>query len=382
MNKFPHATFPFGWAPLGASLFLSGVLFTGCGPAPQPEAPATLVLVLEVADGSTLTERSFPVRAQASQEVNLSFRVNGPLIELPVSVGDTVEAGDVVARIDPQDYIRALEIVNGQIQTAQASEIRAAADFKRIDNVFKEDPGATSESALDLARNAKDSSAATVRSLLGAVKTAEDKVNYTSLQAPFAGEVVETYVENFETVVAKQPILRLLDPSSIECVVSVPESLIRYAKYVEDITVTFDALPGVEVPATIEEIGREASQATRTYPVTLIMEQPEGAEILPGMAGSTRITSQLPDDVKESGMEIPATAVFSLEDADASYVWVVGEGNAIQRREVQTGQLTARGILIRSGLQAGDQVVTRGVHSVEEGQVVRVLTAPGEEGTP
>ena len=196
---------------------------------------------------------------------------------------------------------------------------------------------------------------------------------------PFSGVVVETYVENFETVIAKQPVLRLLDPTSIEFVISVPENKISHAPYVDKIVVTFDALPGVEIPASIKEIGREASQATRTYPVTLVMAQPDDAEILPGMAGSAKIWAKLPEDAKETGMQLPATAIFALEDPKKSYVWVIDEtSKTLKSREVETGQLTHYGILIRSGLSAGEWVVVKGVHSVHEGQVVRILDISGE----
>ena len=67
---------------------------------------------------------------------------------------------------------------------------------------------------------------------------------------------------------------RLLDPTAIKFNISVPEGLISYAPYVERIDVEFDALPGRPVPATILEIGREASTSTRTYPVTLVMDPP------------------------------------------------------------------------------------------------------------
>ena len=72
--------------------------------------------------------------------------------------------------------------------------------------------------------------------------TARDQLSYTELKAPFDGVVVETYVENFETVVAKQPIARLLNPSSIEFVINVPENLIGLAPNVETIEVEEDGL--------------------------------------------------------------------------------------------------------------------------------------------
>jgi RND family efflux transporter MFP subunit len=280
---------------------------------------------MRIADTSGLTERSFPGRARAGQEVNRSFRVSGPLITLPVSVGDEVKAGDILARIDPKDFETRLATLEGQLEREQAKAKRAQADLTRLQNIFKEDPGATSQTAIDRALQARDSAKAGVRSLEASVQNARDQLSYTELKAPFDGIVVETYVENFETVVTKQPILRVLDPSSIEFVIYVPESLIRLAPYVTSSSVTFDALPGISVPAKIKEIGKEASQATRTYPVTLVMEQPEGAEILPGMAGQASIASRPPEDSALIGIQVPATAVFTGEDRSKSFVWIVDE---------------------------------------------------------
>ncbi len=355
-------------------LALVVVLTAGCAPEPDTDPKPTLVPAIQVTDPSSLSKRAFPGRARAGQEVNLSFRVSGPLIELPVNVGDEISKGDVVARIDPQDYLNALDAANGTLNKAQAKARQAAADYDRQLSVFKEDPGATSQTAIDLTRAARDSSQAAVRTMQSAVQTAEDKVSYTSLQAPFDGVVVETFVENFETVIAKEPVLRLLDPSSIEFQISVPENLIGYAPLVEEVTVTFDALPGVTVPASIKEIGKEASRATRTYPVKLVMEQPEGAEILPGMAGSARIAARLPEAASSTGIQVPATAIFAGQDPDKSYVWVIDEtSKAIASREIQIGRLSNAGVVVRSGLSAGEWIVTKGVHSVREGQVVRIM---------
>lgn len=359
---------------------IAGLFLLGCTPEPKPEPPPPLVPAIRIADVEDLSVRSFPGKARAGQEVNLSFRVTGPLVELPVDVGDKVKAGDVVARIDPQDYTTALGTVTGQLDRAKAAETRAAADYNRIQNVFKEDPGATSQAAIDLTLATRDSARATVRSLTSAARTARDKVGYTSLQAPFAGVIVSTYVENFETVVAKQPILRLLDPSSIEFVISIPENLINYAPHVETVVVTFDALPGVPIPATISEIGKEASSATRTYPVTLVMEQPDNGEILPGMAGSAKVSAILPEGDRSAGLQLPASAIFTGDDPTKSYVWVIDESTTtLKRQEVTTGQLTEYGILILSGISPGEMVAVKGVHSVDEGQKVRILDISGKE---
>ena len=366
------------WAGFG--LLLLAFVLAGCGEESAPPKPPRSVKALQVVEPSTLTRDSFPGRAAAGQQVNLSFRVAGPLIEFPVQVGDRVEAGQLVARIDPTDYQSALSGLEGQLQAAQAAADRAQADFDRVDRTYRQDPGATSEMALDRARQLRNSTAATVRSARATVQGARDQLGYTSLVAPFAGEVVETYVENFETIVAMQPILRIVDPSRIDFTISVPENQIVYAPYVTGASVTFDALPGVEVPAVIKEIGKEASQATRTYPVTLAMDQPEGTSILPGMAGEALIEGDLPEDSAQLGIQIPTTALFAEDDVQKSYVWVIEpDTNRLQRREVETGSLSEYGILIASGLEAGEWIVVAGASLLSEGEEVKILMV-AEEG--
>lgn len=369
-NTHNHNVFP--------ALLIVLLLISACTEAPKPK-PLTLVPAMKVADAGELSTAPFPGRAKAEQEVNLSFRVSGSLIEFPVGVGDQVEVGQLVAKLDPKDYISALGAATGQLDRAKAAARRAEADFVRINNVFKEDPGATSQSAVDLARAARDSSRANVKSMISTETRARDQLKYTSLLAPFSGVIVSTYVENFETVFAKQPMLRLLDPSSIEFVISVPESLISYVPYVEEVTVIYDALPDLKIAARIKEVSKEASQATRTYPVTLVMNQPEGTEILPGMAGSAKVSARLPEEAKRRGVEIPATSIFAGEDPSKSYVWVIDEATKVlQRREVTIGRLGETGILILSGLSTGEWVVVRGVNSVREGQEVRIADFSGK----
>ena len=352
------------------ALAITLLIVSGCSKE-APPAPPKPVKALQISDPGGLSEGSFPGLAAAAQEANMSFRVSGPLVELPVKVGDTVEAGTIVAKIDPNDFQVMLNNADSVLAAARAAFRRADADYDRLKGAQDEDPGATSQRAVDLALSARDAARAGVSSAEATVQTARDRLGYTSLAAPFDGKVVETYVENFETVIALQPILRLVNNSGIEMTLAIPENLIGYADFVTDVTVTFDALPGVAVPATISEIGSEASQATRTYPLTVAMEQPAGAEILPGMAGQARIQAQLPETV-ETGLHVPPTALFAGTDTEHSYVWVI-ENDAVTRREVKTGDLTTNGVLITAGLNAGELIVAAGVSALVDGQSVRVI---------
>lgn len=352
------------------------LLVAGCGKEEAPEQiVARPVKAIKVGDVAQVGGRSFPGQAKATQEVNLSFRVSGPLITFPVKVGDDVEQGRVLARIDPRDYQVNLSNVQGQLDRAKAKLARAESEYKRELKIFQEDPGATSKTAVDRKREQRDSARADIKSLEASVAAAKDQLSYTYLRAPYKGTITATYVENFEDVRPKQAIVRVLDPSRIEMIINIPENLISNAPYVTKVFVRFDAFPEQEIEATIKEIGREASQTTRTYPVTLIMDQPSGITILPGMAGKTvRVEGDLPDQVTGAGIEVPVSATFSPDESGKTYLWVIDDQTkTVKRREIKTGRLTDRGITVQEGLKAGEWVATAGAHYLREGQQVRIL---------
>lgn len=355
-------------------LAFSGTLLVGCGSetAVQKELirPVRTSNVMNVAD---IEHRSFPGRAQATQEVELSFRVDGPLITLPIKVGDKIDKGDVVARIDPRDFEVRLRNTQGQLQKAEANLDRASSEFKRLQAIRKKDPQLVSEVHLERAREAFELGKADVVALEATVDAAKDELSYTQLKAPFDGTVVAQYVENFEYLQSQQPVLRLLDSQRIEFVFNVPETMISLIGQIGNIRVRFDAFPEAELSAQVHEIGSEASASTRTYPITLIMEQPEGVEILPGMAG--KVTgARLSKGQPNVAIVIPVTAVFSPQAGSESYVWIVGENGIVTRRTVELGSVRSHGIEVRAGLSAGDVVATAGVNFLQEGQRVRPLT--------
>jgi len=367
------------WSPVTIAMLLT---LGGCS-EPEPEREIIRpVQAVKVGDMGELQRRGFPGRAQATQEIDLAFRVQGPLITRPVNVGDVVKTGDVVARIDPRDFEVNLRNVEAQLSEARAALERAAGDFRRQQNIFNTDPGATSERAVDRAREERDRASATVDSLTASVTTAQDQLDDTTLRAPFDGTVVATYVENFQNVRAKQPIVRILDTSHIEMVVNIPENLISMAVSVHTVLLSFDAFPGREFEGRISEVGTEASQTTRTFPVTLIMEQPEDVQILPGMAGAVRAgKTDLTDEQQRRGLGVPVGAVFTPDTETQSYVWIIkpteGDLGVLEKRPVKTGDMTRYGVLVSDGLTAGEWIVTAGVHSVREGQTVRILSRNG-----
>ncbi len=378
MSRAKTLRHPFTWAvPTILALSTLG----GCAPSEPEKTVIRPVRAVKVDDVTGLQSRGFPGRARATQEIDLAFRVSGPLITRPVNVGDEVKEGDVVAQIDPRDFEVNLRNVKAQLAEAEAALRRASTDFKRESNIMKKDPGATSQRAVDRAREARDRTAATVDSLNASVASAQDQLDDTTLKAPFDGTVVTTFVENFQNVRQKQPVVRILDTSRIEMVVNVPENMITLAPLVRSVAISFDAHPGREFEGRISEIGTEASETTRTFPVTLIMDQPEDVDILPGMAGTARADKLELLEEQEKGVGVPVGAVFTPDTKTESHVWVIrpteDDLGVLEQRAVTTGDLTRQGVLVTEGLSAGEWVVTAGVHSVEEGQTVRILTQTG-----
>ena len=129
----------------------------GCKGEEPVEMRVRPVPAMKVGDVTSLLESTFPGRVQATDEVNLAFRVSGPLIERPVDVGDFVKRGDVVARIDPRDYETALANISSnvarekaelqamriarpediqrakaQLTAAEAEQLKANADYRRV----------------------------------------------------------------------------------------------------------------------------------------------------------------------------------------------------------------------------------------------------------
>ena len=233
---------------------LSALVQVGCRePAVEPEAIRP-VRAIKVGDLKALEGREFPGRAEAKDEVDLSFRVSGPLISLPVDVGSQVKKGDVIAAIDPRDFQAALDSAQGNLARAQAnllamergarpeeieqlkaalmeaeaSHRQAVAEHERNASLLPK--GATSQSDFDISLARQDRTAAQIKkaqedlnigqagarpedleakraeikALEAAVANAKNQLDYAVLTAPFDGTVAARYVDNFQTVQAKQ----------------------------------------------------------------------------------------------------------------------------------------------------------------------------------
>ncbi len=354
-------------------LLLMTVVLAGCGEEQVPEKTVVRpVRAMKVDDSAAFQRRTFSGRAKATKELDLAFNVGGPLVKYPAKVGDEVEKGDLLARIDPAPFNAEVKRTQAALDRAAATRRNAQLQRDRDKTLF--DKGHVAKARLDQTEAQLSETIADVGAAEAVLGKARLDLRYTYLRAPFTGIVVQTYVENFENVQIKQPVIRIVDASRIEMIVNIPENLISLMPRVHDVIVAFDAFPDLEVPAQVKEIGTEASETTRTYPVTLIMEQPAGARILPGMAGKAYSKSPVAAVENDAGLEIPVSAVLTDATDEKTYVWVIDESTlAVQKRAVTPGPLTDHGIKITGGLQPGEWIATAGVHYLKDGQKVRIL---------
>lgn len=369
--------------------------------------------------------RTFPGKVRASRQVDLAFRISGPLVEFPVKEGQAIEKDGLIARIDPRDYKTDLAGVESSLAEARAnlksmkagarpedvkvleSEVAAAKarfreadqNFKRYEELYKRDvvPKADydrQKSARDVAKaqlntasqNLKkgkkgarkediDAMTSRIRGLEAQRKKARAALDDTKLKAPFTGVIAKKFVENFQDVNAKSPIVSLHDVSSIEILVHIPERdmAIGDQEDVVKITAKFDFLPDREFEAEIKEFGTEADPQTNTYPVTLTMPAPKDVSLLPGMTATITGRMKPTGNTGGNGFAIPASAVFA-DELGKQYAWVVDQATmAVSKREIQVGSLTGENIQVSQGLRAGEMIATAGAHFLRENMKVRVL---------
>lgn len=354
-------------------LFL--LFLTACSKELKEPHPPKPVKVQQVSQAQSRLEKPFFGVTRAEDRVNLSFRVSGPLIEKEVYVGDRVQAGDILYRIDPREYELDVEEKKAELEKAKAAFAFGQTDYERARRVQEKDAGAISESLVDQKREEKNRLQAQVKVLEAQVEKAEDQLAYTYLVAPFEGIVVATYVDNFEMVRKKEEILRLLNTERVEMVIDVPEQAIALIPSIESFTVRLSVLPDRTFHASVKEIGQEASKTTRTYPVTLVMEQPDDLTLFSGMSGEARVNRQKKPTETPSIWVLPLTAVVTDSHLNQSFVFVVDPTtNLVEKRNVQTGEVSSDGITILSGVQEGELVVTGGANYLIDGQTVEILS--------
>ena len=345
------------------ALFAASFCLAACSRhAPEAARPRPVrALTVEAPAGGALRSFSGTVRPAIGTE--LSFRVGGEIRELNARLGQSVAAGDVLARLDSTDYDLRLKQLESQLAQTEAQFKEARSSYDRTRELYE--ASSVSKSDLDRSRAQFESAQAQRSGMLQGLELARQQVDYCTLRAPLNGTVSRVPVEVHNTVAPGQAIIGLNAGDAMEIEVGLPEALVRSVKVGDTATARFDGIPGLDFDARITEVGAQATAST-TYPIRLQLQQPD-PRVLAGMVGEVSFQA---NGIAASTV-VPAVAVVA-DPEGGRFVWIFADG-AAHRRAVETGELTSAGIEIKSGLSAGEHLIIRGMHQLSEGQPVRLL---------
>jgi RND family efflux transporter MFP subunit len=301
---------------------------------------------------------------QADDEAALAFRIGGRMIKRPVMVGDRVEAGQVLAELDPENEVNALRSAESALAAARAQLTYARSAFERQRQLLAN--GHTPRAQYDRAQKDLQNAESQVDDAEAQVKVATDRVSYTVLKADAPGTVTARGAEPGEVVQAGQMIVQLARQGGRDAVFDVPGQLLRAAPSDPEITVTLTDDPAVKAIGRVRTVAPQADPVTRTFEVKVGLSDPPAAMRLGSTVnGSVKLAS-------EPVIAIPASALTESNRQPA--VWIVDpKHSTVSLRNVELLRHDPGTVVIAQGLDTGDIVVTAGIQALHPGQKVRLL---------
>lgn len=288
---------------------------------------------------------------EAPNEAQVVAKTSGVLLQLLAEEGDTVKAGQVLARIDP-------DRPQLEVRRAEAMLRKLEADLARSKELFDR-----KLIAADLHEKLRFD-VATQRAAYDMVRL---ELSYTNIVAPIDGVIAQRMVKQGNLIQLNSSLFRIVDARRLEAVLNVPERELATLREGLEVTLEADALPGRPFTGRIDRVSPVVDAGSGTFRVTC--EFDSDGVLKPGMFGRIGVIY----DQRSDALTIPRAAL--LEDAGESAVFAVRDGAAV-RVPIEVGYLSGELAEIRSGLSEGESVVTAGKVTLRDGIKVEVLNAP------
>lgn len=318
----------------------------------QDSAIRPVMLMTVDGDSRGVTRRFFG-QVVARQSVDLAFQVSGQIVDFPVTEGEEIAAGSLIAALDLEPFELQLEQARLQFDQAERALDRVNRLASTVSDVARED----AETQMGLTRVA--------------LRNAEVALKNATLLAPFDALVAARNVGNFTTVGQGNPVVRLHDMSEVRIEIDVPEVLFQRAG--EDADVSLVArFPTSDrtYPLSVREFNAEASAVGQTFRLTLGMARPEELLVLPGSSVTVIVTVS----TGEIEQLVPASAIRIGNDGRTSAMrFVPGDGDTGRLEEIEIEVAATRDgdFNVVSGIEPGDEIVRAGAHAVRDGEIVR-----------
>lgn len=316
----------------------------------------------------------------SGNNVNVTAQVPGTVLSVGPQVGDTVKAGDVVARIDDSTLRAQLaqaEAGLAQAQNggsaAQANLQLAASTLDRLKAVYAQggvsrqdvlNAQAQYDNALSASRTAGGSS---VQSAQAGIQALRLNIAKTVITSPIDGVVSARNVQPGEVASPAVPLLTIVQDDPSKIVATVPATQASLIKAGDEMQVSFDALPGKSYAARVTSVNPTSVATGDFYPLEAKLEAPDAA-LRAGMVATAVLDAKVP----ASTPVLPTSAVTRI--GNQNYVYVIKSGHAV-RTPVQLG-LTGRAdgqdeVAVISGLSSGQQVAASSVNALWDGAAVQ-----------
>lgn len=280
---------------------------------------------------------------RAVHEVSVASKLLARVVEVGVTAGQRVREGDVLVRLDDADLAARAQQAHAAEAGARAGRDQAQIEYERIKHLLEQQ--AASKIEWDRAQAELKTAEAELARAEQAVNEAETVLEYARISSPITGVVIDKKVEAGDTVTPGQVLLTLFDPTRMQLVASVRETLTRRLAVGQAVNVHIDALEKT-CQGRVSEIVPEAESASRTFSVKVTGPCPSG--IYSGMFGRLLLPLE-PEEV----LVLPRAAVRRIGQLD---VVEVADEHLLRRRAVQLGRSFDEDVEVLSGLRAGERV--------------------------
>lgn len=367
-------SFPPRRAAALAAVLIAAAALAGCREEKAESAGAAIrpVKTMTVAAGDVTRTIRYSGSVRARVETALGFRVPGKIVERRVDIGARVEAGRVLARLDPTDLELALKTAEANVLAAR-SRLKVAEDSRGRTRALNT-KGFVADANLDRATLDVDQAVAALEAAVSARDQAANQMGYTDLVADAEGIVTDIRADVGQVVAAGTPVAVVARDDEKEVAIAVPEQdVVRFSKD-QAVDVSFWADEGLRLAGRVREIAGSADPASRTYSIRVTL--PDDPRVRLGM--TAMVEARVP--VAAGSVVVPLSALAA--EGGTNRVWVVDTATAtVMPRDVILGPVAPEGVRILSGLTPGDRVVTAGIQFLVPGKKV-ALPAETAAATP
>jgi multidrug efflux system membrane fusion protein len=350
-------------------LVLAVVTLAACTqPEPPRVMPRPVVVAAPLPLHGPADDQALPGAVHARVEADLAFRVPGKIAERHVDMGAHVDAGTVLAVLDPVDARLTVAAARARLAAAEADLGLARAEEQRYRDLRERQ--FVGASPLDQRVNITKLAAARVEQARAEYDLAANQSRYTNLRADAAGVITQVLAEPGNVVSAGQPVVRFAADGEREVHVNVPEGRLDALREAPSLLIQLLSHPTHAYAGRVRDIDPQADEATRTHLARITLLEPDERVQL-GATATMMVTAES----RERSFRVPSTALGKLPDKGAAVWRVIGTGReqTVEAVPVEVLRFLDGEALITGNLDAQDRLVTAGVHRLVAGMSVEAI---------